>query len=334
VQKELENRGLNSTPNKKRGRPSKRAKLGSENNSQSRENTPQTSKFNSQAFKNNTNNISNKNSSNKFDKKATTKASDDAQQQSPSSLLEKLSSLSEKEQSLYRKLRTQDKEIFLAWSPSQRSPYVNYIYSCDKPMPINITPAVIDTVNAWEDMQTSPEEFRAMRTWALEQEKDAPKEQQRYSKIGFKIWHTREVYQAWASSVEAKDMQRGKSARRNQNAGEINTILDKIEAHTKHVGYGDTIKANLVMDGSEQMIKIHYDGKYAGTVQSLDDWKTIFVNNLICDDKLPEGFDKQVNLAEISFKDIFKAIAIHKLPHDAPTMEDLHKDPWGTSISV
>jgi len=235
----------------------------------------------------------------------TTDASASSQQQPSSQNEINLSSLSEQEKSLYSKLRKQYQPIYLAWSPEDRSKYVHWIYSFDDIIPLDITDGVIEELRLLRGVQTSPEMFRDLREWKLEQERRENKHY--YADRGFKLWDVHRELQNWKMS-----MPKAKSNTSKQNTDEINFLKGRIEDHTKHVGYGNTIKANLVMQDEGQVIKVYWhDERYAGTVRSFEDWKTIFVNNLICDNKLPEEFDKQMN-EDTKFKDIFKAIAAYK----------------------
>jgi hypothetical protein len=303
---ELKNMGVKSTPNKKRGRPSKRAKLGVENTGRSRENNSQTSKFNSQTSKNNTNNNSNKNFSNNLDKKTTTVSDDTQQSQSSSQNEINLSSLSEQEKFLYSKLRKQYQPIYLAWSPEDRSKYVHWIYSFDDIIPLDITDGVIEELRLLRGVQTSPKMFRDLREWKLEQERRENKHY--YADRGFKLWDVHRELQNWKMSLP-KD----KPATSNQGMDyhEAMRLVDSILGHVKKAGYTNIHAQPSKKDGEQTVDVTWHDGFTIVGIKSLEKWKTIFVNSLIVDEKLPEGFDKQMN-EDTKFKDIFKAIAAYK----------------------
>lgn len=212
----------------------------------------------------------------------TTTDADASQQSQSSSLLENLSSLSEQEQSLSRKLRSQDQPIYLAWRPTQRDVYVNWVYSYDKPMPLNITPRVIEDVDAWEDLQPTAEMFRSIRTFALKQEENLPADKKYYtSNRGFKFWDARTEYLNWQSCVEASEMKKGKSATTVQVISEEEKeamafipgfVLEPIHATNKELGE-DKLHAGFNLEAVERWYKsapVKMDKKtYLTTVETL-----------------------------------------------------------------
>lgn len=113
-----------------------------------------------------------------------------------------LSHLSELEQTIYGKLRAQDQKIYLAWSQRKRAVYNNYLGTMGYAFIVNITPAIIRSVDQFEDVQPSIEDFKNIAKRVKEIEKPLPREKRYYTNRGMKLWDYAAEWPAWKNSLE------------------------------------------------------------------------------------------------------------------------------------
>ena len=191
-----------------------------------------------------------------------------------------LSALSDQEKKIYVTLREEDQVVYLAWRPTQRNAYNNWMGVFGYVVPVDITAAVICDVNRFEPIQPSTADFLAIRKYAYAQEKTRPVNKQYYKDRGFKIWDAMREYAGWKSQLDMicqEDTAASKAP--NQPATQMThdeaiQLKNDVITQTKQHGY-DGVQSWAESSNDTWIVRVTW-GNERLTLKSRSQWDNTF----------------------------------------------------------